>query len=709
MRLALVTPWFGRELIGGAERLAWDLSRALVRAGQSVEVLTTCCRSFHDDWAANYHRPGVTFVDSVAIRRFRVSPRDRVAFSRANSALLALRREQLHRDRAPLPQNITEASITQGIRSRDLVHYLGTRGAAYDVILFLPYLYGTTLDGLPLVSEKAFLVPCLHDEAYAYLNDIRDVFRRARGLLFNSEGERDVAADLYGPWIHSRAQVIGHSVDVADAAGEPVPIQGFVPNRSRYILYLGRGDRTKNLEFAIEAFARFRDHRKATALQFVVAGPYTSGLRAADGVIDLGAVTEDAKAALLTYARALVQPSINESFSRTIHEAWHARRPVVVHADCRATAQAVKESGGGWIARTMDEWAEIFATIDEASDAYIDSLGQRGRAAELEVGTWDDVATRALAAIEERLGPASGPSFEQFVPLGHQRAAQHATAIDSALRSLGYASAVSIASTAPQPKARIIRHIAVGMNAEPAQAVVMHDGDGTPPSDAVVFAASRSVADALTARNISSRLLPAPVDPGRWSEAGGQAKRYDDGAVNLLSLSSLDEEQARELFHVFEIFRRRVRARLFVFDDLCVPGVRDIFDTLDPSSIIHVDSDVDARYAAFRDAHIACAFGTTAAEDLIDALWFDLPVAAYDGDPLLEEVVVQCGVLVAREDAKEFAALLFLLATDDNLRFQVIQEARRVRSRQAPQTVVTSLLEGLDIRTSVGNSAPRLT
>ena len=409
MRVAIVTPWYGADLIGGAERLAWDLSHAFSRTGVDVDVLTTCCRSFHDDWSANYHRPGVTKTGAATVRRFRVDPRDRVAFSRANSALLALRPDELRRDLAPLPPAATDAFVTQGIRSSALMHELRERGREYDAILFLPYLYGTTVEGLPLVADRAFLIPCLHDEAYAYLDRIREVFRHARGLLFNSEGELNVAASLYGPWIRGRSTVIGHAVDVTAPAAE-VTVKGFVPQRSRYLLFLGRGDRTKNIDLALEAFERFRAERRTTSLQLIVAGPHARPVGGADGVVDLGAVTEEGKAALLSHTRALIQPSTNESFSRTVYEAWHLRRPVVVHADCVATAEVVEAGGGGWTARTVDDWSRVFAMIDESSDGVIDGVGMRGRAVALRSGSWGDVARRALEAINESLAkPKSGP------------------------------------------------------------------------------------------------------------------------------------------------------------------------------------------------------------------------------------------------------------------------------------------------------------
>jgi len=688
LRLAIVTPWFGRELIGGAERLAWDLSRALARAGQSVDVLTTCCRSFHDDWAANYHRPGATPVDGVTVRRFRVDTRDRVAFSRANSALLALRRDQLRRDRPPLPEQSTKAFVTQGIHSRDLVSHLRQRGAEYDAVLFLPYLYGTTLDGVPLVADKAFLVPCLHDEAYAYLDEIRSIFRQARGLLFNSEGELDVAADLYGPWVHARAHVISHAVDVTDVRAEPATIKGFTPNRSRYVLFLGRGDRTKNLEFAIDAFVRFREQRQATALQFVVAGPHAHHVRSVEGVVDLGAVTEEAKASLLTYARALVQPSTNESFSRTIYEAWHAKRPVIVHADCRATAHAVNESGGGWVAGTIDEWASTFATIDESSDALVDGLGERGRAAAVDAGTWDDVATRTLAAISERLGLTTSPPIEQIVPLGSIAAAEYAASLDAALRSAGCTSAISIeGAILPRTDARLVRHVIDARQVPPADALIAHTGAIDQSTGVPLFAATPAVADALSAKGVAARLLPAPVDPGRWIEAKINAQRYDDGAVNILSLAPLDEDQAKTLIDIFELFRRRVRnVRLLLLEGSAELSSDD--------AVVVVDDNVEARYAAFRDAHVACALGAKVenSDVLVQALWFDLPIIAYDDDPTAADIVETCGILISREDPREAAALLHLLTADRALTLNIIREEKRVRSRYAPRTAAEAIL-----------------
>jgi glycosyltransferase involved in cell wall biosynthesis len=603
MKLALVTPWYGADLIGGAERLVWDLSHALVRAGTDVDVLTTCCRSFHDDWSANYHRPGTNNDAGVTVRRFKVDARDRVAFSRANSALLALRRDELRRDRPPLPAERTNAFITESIRSRALGHHLQHAGTRYDAVIFLPYLYGPTLLGLPLVADRAFLLPCLHDEAYAYLDAVRDLFRKARGLLFNSEGELHVAASLFGPWVHFRSAIIGHAIDAVAPPKEPIAIHGFAPQRSRYLLFLGRGDKTKNIGLALEAFARFRTTRRTTSMQLVIAGPHAAPLRG-DGVVDLGAVTEEEKAALLASARALVQPSTNESFSRTVYEAWHFRRPVVVHSDCAATADTVGETGGGWAARSADEWADVFATIDESADAHIDAVGVRGHAAVLGLGSWDDVAARTLDAIRERLTRQADPPV---------------------------------------------------------------------------------------------------VALERWTGPPAAAPRFDDGAINVLSLAPLSSmDDAALLAEIFARVKKEVgMARLLLFEEDCASAIRGELERLFAGlglcdAFVALGDDVQARFRALRDAHVACAFGSPLQrpDRIVQAIAFDIPTVAYDDD-VARELIEPYGVVCERGNVEEAASLLFFAASDRDLRSKVLAEMRYAKMPASERVRSTSVAAGM--------------
>ena len=75
--IALVIPWFGESLKGGAEQQAWQIATRLAARGHSVEVLTTCCRSFFDDWAKNHLPTGAMSEMGLTVRRFPVDERRR--------------------------------------------------------------------------------------------------------------------------------------------------------------------------------------------------------------------------------------------------------------------------------------------------------------------------------------------------------------------------------------------------------------------------------------------------------------------------------------------------------------------------------------------------------------------------------------------------------------------------------------------------------
>jgi glycosyltransferase involved in cell wall biosynthesis len=703
VKLAIVTPWYGRELIGGAERLAWELSHALARTGANVDVLTTCCRSFLDDWAANYHRSGTTTAPGgVVLRRFPVDSRDRVAFNRANTVLTTMPRIGLRGDRTVLDATQTRAFVNENINSKALLGHLRDHGASYDAVIFVPYLYGPTLTGIQLVSERAFLIPCVHDEAYAYLEPVRAAFDAAAGVLFNSVGEEETATAVYGPGILGKSRIIGHAVEPVPPPPAPLAIGAFAPHRSRYVLYLGRQDASKNIDFLIEAFRTFRERRVATSLQLVLAGP-RSAAHTGDGILDLGAVNEAAKAALLTYARALAQPSLHESFSRAIYEAWYARRPVLVHGECRATARAVEDAGGGWIGTTLEDWVRMFAEVDESADDAIDALGARGWAAALDNGAWDVVARRTLDAIGARLAPPAGPRIENIVPLGDAAIGRYAQSLSEALNGAGAEAAVSIAGSGQtRASIRTIAHVVGASPPVPADVYVSHDGELPAPTQGrPVFAPSHGLAAQLEEAGIIARVLPQAVSPAQWLGLRPAHERWSDGKDVLLSIAPLGAEEARRLLDTFVAYLGFVReARLLVVASDCDGEAQETLlrerDELDLRNEVVLVGDAPAeRYAAYRAATVALAVGRPLSiESAVTPLWFDLPIVAL-GDVTVLETIEACGIVADTFDARRIAALVRIVASDARVRSAMIGEGRRVRARYAPGAVATAVLEQL--------------
>ena len=437
--LAIVTPWFGEDLRGGAERQAYQVAARLAARGYPVEVLTTCCRAFEEDWGTNHLAAGSHREGDITVRRFAIDRRNKILFDRINDELLSLPAGSLRPGVDPVTHSATSIFVDDNINSDDLLTHLCEYRDTYHAFIFIPYLYGLTLRGLPLVADKAYLQPCLHDEAYAYLPQVEKLFRTARGLLFNSEGEARLAAKLYGPGVLSRSRVVGEGIELSAFKGEqlarvlPAQVEG-----EQFISYLGRRCRTKNVDFLIEAYAEFKVRFPQSKLKLVLAGAGETSY-AGEGVIDLGWVAEDVKAALLKHCLALFQPSRNESYSRVLMEAWAAGRPVAAHRECAATATAVERAHGGWTAGSVAEWVDLFAEVDSLDRHELNRIGERGRAYAARHADWD----ASINAYEEALDLPTKNNAAAAAPPSSGRRQPDFGVVHQLLPDLAYGDAIS--------------------------------------------------------------------------------------------------------------------------------------------------------------------------------------------------------------------------------------------------------------------------
>ncbi|AWI08430.1 glycosyltransferase [Ereboglobus luteus] len=393
-KLAIVIPWFGRNVKGGAEQYAWNVAARLAARGHDVDILTTCCRSHQDDWASNFFEPGVMREpEGFVTRRFRVVARNREAIDRVCGRLQAFPKECLRVECSPVSREDEAVFANELIKSPDLIEYISKKQDDYAHFIFIPYLYTPILKGLPLVAQKAFLQPCLHDESYAYMDCVADIMERARGILWNSEGENELGLKLYGPTVAVKSHVVGGGIELLPAVVRNEEIEK-MEQLGPYFLILGRKDEGKGTFLAADAFKRFKKEYKCK-ISLVIAGPGPFDLTSAkDGIFDVGVASENQRSWLLQNALALIQPSANESYSRVLFEAWKCGRPVVARTSCLATATAVRTSGGGWLAETEDEWVSRYHELATSSAALLDDAGAKGRAYAGDLADWDKVMDR---------------------------------------------------------------------------------------------------------------------------------------------------------------------------------------------------------------------------------------------------------------------------------------------------------------------------
>ena len=87
--------------------------------------------------------------------------------------------------------------MAHSVWSPDMQEFIEREGRGFDLVIFTPYLLGTTFWGMQVLPERSVLIPCLHDEPYAYMSCIRDMIEASAGCIFNTPAEERLAARLY--------------------------------------------------------------------------------------------------------------------------------------------------------------------------------------------------------------------------------------------------------------------------------------------------------------------------------------------------------------------------------------------------------------------------------------------------------------------------------------------------------------------------------
>jgi glycosyltransferase involved in cell wall biosynthesis len=386
MKLAFVIPWCGPDIPGGAEGVCWSTAVRLREAGVPVEILTTCIKQFRSDWSKNYHRAGTVTIGGIPVRRFRVGSRDTGEFARINQRLM---------QRLPVTTDEESTFVREMVRCDDLIHFIEAGRGQY-VYAYIPYMFSTTYFGVLACPDSSVLLPCLHDESYAYLNLYKPVFERARGIVFHSRAEMALANRLFV--IRPGAQaLLGAGIDT-DLTYRPERFRR-VFGLDRFLLYAGRKDDGKNVSLLVDYFCRYKELNSG-ALKLVLIGDGSVNVPAVHkrDVVDLGFVSARDKRDAFAAATALCQPSVNESFSIVMMEAWLAGTPALVHAECAVTSEHCLASKGGLYFSSFEDFMGCVDYLLENHDSA-DRMARNGRDYVLANYTWDRMVRKYLAAI----------------------------------------------------------------------------------------------------------------------------------------------------------------------------------------------------------------------------------------------------------------------------------------------------------------------
>ena len=383
--VAVVLPWYGPDTAGGAETHARQLVSALHAAHVAVEVWTTTARDARAP-IEPYYPAGDTHLDGVRVRRFPATHGDLPAIVRR-----APQRFGLHR----FPHH--ELNLLRSLTGSDaLLERLAVERASRRWIFFL-YAFPLSFFGAMLAGSRGYLVPCLHDEPYARYSTTRSLLRQVRRVLANSAPEADLIRRL-ADLPEERCTVVGEGIDLT-RRGDGARFRQAWELSGTLLYFAGRRDHSKNfpllLAYAEEYWAR---HGFVFTLLASGPGPLTIPRALQSGLIDLGFLPIEEKHDAYAAADLFCMPSLLESYSIAIMEAWLQGTPVLVHGDCAVTVDQCRRSHGGLWFRSYGEFDAALTLLLRRPDLRR-ALGEQGRRWVQAECRWEDVARRFVAAV----------------------------------------------------------------------------------------------------------------------------------------------------------------------------------------------------------------------------------------------------------------------------------------------------------------------
>lgn len=362
-RIAIVNQRYGLEVNGGSEYYARLIAEHLNKY-YNVEVLTTTARDY-DTWD-NYYDEGVGQINGVSVCRFPVKrARNMRRFRVVNKITQILEYLGISMGRWWAEE--------QGPYSPQLIEYIRNRKAEYDLFIFVTYLYYPTVVGLPLVADKAILIPTAHDEPYIYYKIYKKIFELPRAMIFLTEEERtfvqkkfkiqNIVNDVIGVGIEVPMMLQGENrIEKIKAFRSKYSING------EYIIYVGRVDVGKNCDEMIRYFEAYKKKHPKNRIQLVVIGKIMMDVPEIKDIRYLGFVSEEDKYVGISGAKFLWLPSKFESFSIALLEAMALGIPGIVNGNCNVLKGHCERSGGSFYYKDEIDFEEVMDNILNLSE-----------------------------------------------------------------------------------------------------------------------------------------------------------------------------------------------------------------------------------------------------------------------------------------------------------------------------------------------------
>ena len=247
-KIAFVVMRYGLEVNGGAELLCRMMAERLTDLYE-VDVITSKAVD-HLTWADKY-KDDTEELNGVRVLRFSVDfERDINEFGKRSDIIF-------DRSRIHTIKDEEEWIKSQGPYSTPMFDYISSHKDDYHAFLFVTYLFPHAYFGVPLVQDKAILIPCAHDEPPIYLKAYRGLFNAPVGIFYNTVSEKELVnrvtlnTSVYDNEGHGGAGIELKEDTVSVNRDERI-------GSDDYIIYVGRIEPAKGCGELFEFYSKYK-------------------------------------------------------------------------------------------------------------------------------------------------------------------------------------------------------------------------------------------------------------------------------------------------------------------------------------------------------------------------------------------------------------------------------------------------------------------
>ena len=383
-KVCFVVQRYGLEVNGGAEQHCRSIAEHMLRYCD-VDVLTTKAIDY-TTWEDAYEADQEE-INGVMVRRFGVEkPRVKEDFDTINYKFFVNATFDAVDEQAWIDK--------QGPLVPNLIDYIRAHQKDYDAFVFFTYLYYPTVMGVPVVRNKAIVVPDAHDEPFLRMKIFDHAFRLPKALFFNTfDEERLVHKKYYNHYI--RCKVGGAGVEMPEKVDGAAFKEKY--GLDRYIVYVGRIDEGKNCPQLFEDFIAFKKAHPSD-LKLVLMGKEVVPVPQHPDIVSLGFVSEEDKFNGIAGAALLVLPSRFESLSIVVLEAFSLDIPVLVNGECQVLKSHCQISDGGFYYEGSEEFDAMLSYMLDHPEEMA-QMGRNGHAYVDKYYQWDVVIDKLYGLI----------------------------------------------------------------------------------------------------------------------------------------------------------------------------------------------------------------------------------------------------------------------------------------------------------------------